>query len=93
MDLSQLGINTNGAQNVTIPGLGSLQSMLGTIMTVSIVIGGLFIVLYLVNTVQRMRADSAMINMHKDIAAIRAILEHKYPATNTESPRQDHPNS
>jgi hypothetical protein len=55
MDLSQFGIgNGNDTSNpFTVPGLEDLQSTLATIMTASMVIGGLFIILYIINKVLR----------------------------------------
>lgn len=79
MDLSQYGINSNQTNGtggpIAIPGLEGLQSMLGWITLASVVLGGLFTLLYVINLVQRIRADRAMIAMHKDIAAIKEILE------------------
>lgn len=82
MDLSQFGIgNGNDTSNpFTVPGLEGLQSTLATIMTASMVIGGLFIILYIINLVQRIRADRAMIAMQKDVSAIKTILEQFQPA-------------
>ena len=78
MDLSQYGINTGTTNpSLSIPGLGNLQSMLGIITIASLVLGVLFVVLYVVNIVQRMRADRSMIAMHKDIAAIKVLLEQQ----------------
>lgn len=74
MNLSQYGINANST-GASIPGLDGLQNMLGTITVVSVIIGGLFVVLYAINVIQRIRADRAMIAMHKDIAAIKEIIE------------------
>lgn len=76
MDLSQFGINADGSTSgLTVPGLGNIQTLLANIALISIIIGGLFFVLYLINIIQRMRANRSTIAMHKDIAAIRAILE------------------
>lgn len=85
MDLSQLGINTQDITNGSgsIPGLGNIQSLMGTITLISIIVGGLFFVLYLINVIQRIRADRAMIAMHKDITAIRAMMEQKNAPTPT----------
>lgn len=80
MDLSQFGINATNSQGsspFTIPGLDNLQQMIGTITIVSTIIGVIFIVLYVINLIQRIRADRAMIAMHKDIAAIKALLEQQ----------------
>ena len=77
MDLSQYlnGTNTNGTGNtLSIPGLENVQGLLGTITIISVVLGGLFAVLYVINTIQRIRADRATIAMHKDIAAIKELL-------------------
>lgn len=79
MDLSQFGIGDGNNTGLTIPGLENLQNMFATIMTASMIIGGLFIVLYIINLIQRMRADRAMIAMQKDIAAIKALLERQVP--------------
>ena len=59
MDLSRFGIGdgTSESSVFTIPGLENLQNMFSTIMTASMVIGGLFIVLYIINLIQRIRAD------------------------------------
>ena len=84
MDLSQFGLDTtNGTGGLTIPGLQGIESMFQTITTVSVIIGVLFLVLYVINLVQRMRADRAMIAMHKDIAAIRMMLESRQPQATT----------
>lgn len=91
MDLSQYGINGSGGTSGTsaIPGLDGLQGMLGTITIISVVLGGLFMVLYVFSLVQRMRADRAMIGMHKDIAAIKEILEkHAKPVATTPQPSE-----
>lgn len=82
MDLSQFGLNgTNGTGSpLSIPGLADIQGLLTTITLVSVVLGGLFMVLYIANMVQRMRADRAMIAMHKDIAAIKELLEKNIAA-------------
>ncbi len=78
MDLSQYGINTSTTNpSLSIPGLGNLQSMFGIITIASLVLGVLFVILYVVNIVQRMRADRSMIAMHKDIAAIKLLLEQQ----------------
>lgn len=72
MDLSQLGIDT------TTTGAGAgidMQSILSAVTVVSVVIGGLFFVLYLINLLQHMRVNRAMIGMHKDVAEIRKLLE------------------
>lgn len=76
------GGTTESPSAFSVPGLESLQGMLGTIMIGSAVLGGLLTILFIINLVQRVRADRAMIAMHKDIAAIREILEHQpVPAT------------
>lgn len=81
MDLSQYGINTSTTNpSLNIPGLGNLQSMFGIITIASLVLGILFMILYIVNIVQRMRADRSMIAMHKDIAAIKVLLEQQLVA-------------
>ncbi len=91
MDLSQYGIggsSTGGTSSTTaIPGLDGIQGMLGIITVISVVLGVLFMGLYVFNIVQRARADRAMIDMHKDIAAIKEILE-KHTATITITPPQ-----
>lgn len=76
------GTTGSSSSAFSIPGLESLQGMLGTIMIGSAVLGGLLTILFIINLVQRVRADRAMIAMHKDIAAIRDILERQpAPAT------------
>lgn len=78
MDLSQYGINTTtSTDGLQIPGLSGIQSTLTTIMVGITVLSVLFIVLYIVNLVQRWRADRALIAMRKDIAAIRATIEQR----------------
>lgn len=86
MDLTQLLNSQNGTGGATIPGLEGLQSMLGTITILSVVLGGLFLILYVINVIQRMRADRAMIAMHKDIAAIRTLLEQGQAPAPTTAP-------
>lgn len=90
MDLSQFGINANnaGQTGLQIPGLSNLQGTLNTIMIGVSVLSGLFMLLYIVSLVQRFRADRAMIGMHKDIAAIRALLEQRSGASPAASPAQ-----
>lgn len=78
MDLSQYGINTTtGTNGLQIPGLSGIQGTLTTIMVGITILSVLFIVLYIVNLVQRWRADRALIAMRKDIAAIRATIEQR----------------
>lgn len=79
MDLSQFGLG-NGSSDagaLSIPGISNLQATLATITTISVVLGGLFLVLYIISLIQRVRADRAMIAMRKDIAAIRVLLEQQ----------------
>lgn len=71
---------TNGTSTLSIPGLDNLQPLMNNLMIVSIITGGVFLVLYLLNVIRHMRADRAMIAMHKDIAAIRELLEHQQTA-------------
>ena len=47
------------------------------ITIVSIVLTVLFVVLYTISIVQRVRANRATVTMQKDIAAIRALLEQR----------------
>ncbi len=79
MDTAQLDINGSSggitANPLAIPGLEGLQGMLGFIMIGSTVLGVLFLVLYILSLVQHARADRAVIAMHKDIAAIKEILQ------------------
>lgn len=94
MDLSQYGIssgNTSSSGNAlsAIPGLDGLQGMLGLITVVSAVLGLLFVVLYALNLAQRMRADRAMIAMHKDVAAIKELLEKQIPTATASTPAAD----
>jgi len=81
MDLSQFGLNGDSTGSSTsplaIPGLESLQGMFGTIMVGSAILGGLLTILFIINMVQRIRADRALIAMHKDIASIKEILERQ----------------
>lgn len=90
MDLSQFDIG-NGDGKLTIPGLESLQNMFTTVMAASLVIGALFVVLYIINLVQRIRADRAMIAMQKDIAAIKALLIEQVQATAINQVQSDSP--
>ena len=89
MDLSRFGIGdgTSESSVFTIPGLENLQNMFSTIMTASMVIGGLFIALYIINLIQRIRADRAMIAMQKDIAAIKALLEKSQTSSTGHAPQ------
>lgn len=83
MDLSKYGIDLNTTSptgttpTATVPGLDSLQSMFGIVTIASVVIGVIFLVLYIVTVAQRMRADRAMVAMRQDIAAIKSLLEQQ----------------
>lgn len=83
MEEIQNVLGSNSGSTSAIPGLDRLQGMLGMITIVSVVLGGLFMALYIFGLVQRARADRAMIAMNKDIAAIKALLEQQVQAPAT----------
>jgi hypothetical protein len=86
MDLSQYGISgTSGTSSqVSIPGLdgiqnalSGIQSMLPIITIGSLVVTVLFLVLYIVHIVRRWKVDKAIIETHKEVKAIRVLLEYR----------------
>lgn len=92
MDLFKFGTNESANENsgFTLPGLENIQTMFATLTTALIAFVVVFGILYIVNLVQRIRADRAMIAMQKDIAAIRSLLQTQvapsHPSTNPTLP-------
>ncbi len=78
MDLSQFGIDTNGT-GLSIPGLDGIQTALTTITIVSIIITGLFFVMYVFSLIRRWKVDRAILETQKDVRAIRTLLEQSQP--------------
>lgn len=76
MDLSQLGLDTTTGTTQSI----DIQGIMGTVTIISVVIGGLFLIIYLINLIQHMRVNRAMLAMHKDVAEIRKLMEERRPA-------------
>ena len=74
---------TTAQQGLQIPGVAALQNTLNTIILGATILSIVFVVLYIINMIQRFRADRAMIAMRKDIAAIRQQLEARSVAKPT----------
>ncbi len=86
MDLSQYGLsNTSGTgTQVSIPGLDGIQSALSGIQSllpiitiISLASTVLILVLYIVHIIRRWKVDKAIIETHKEVQAIRVLLEGK----------------
>lgn len=86
MDLSQYGISNSagsGAQ-VNVPGLDGIQNTLSGIQSLlpiitigSFVVSIVFLVLYIIHIIHRWKVDKAIIETHKEVRAIRVLLEYK----------------
>ena len=95
MDLSQLGISDTSGINtqVSIPGLDGIQSTLSGIQSMlpiitigSLVVTVLFLILYIVHIIRRWKVDKAIIETHKEVKAIRLLLETKQTPPSPSAP-------
>lgn len=71
--------NDAGVSPSILDPFAAVRDILPMILIWSLVIALIFIVLWVVTIISRIRAERAMMNMQKDMKYVRELLEHKFP--------------
>lgn len=68
--------------------LGQFSDMIPLVLTGVLVLTLVLSILGIISTISRIRSQVATVSMHKDIKAIRELLERNNPPDNTSQPPQ-----